>query len=234
MSSHRRLGKREEGIERFQKQWPSLQNTYISLTEYVFQLCADMLLDERLLGHVRPRPRGAKSLESALKTLQKKVDDDGKHFPRMRDVIFELDDLAGVTIATTTTSSWKPVARWLKKKFVTCKPTKCWNGDSSVYKYIRPVSTNYTALHFRLRLGSELARQKPELEHLVIEIQLKTEDTASYNNIAHPFLYKNDVPVSESGEMMADFTALIMQTNQMGSTFHPFSLIYISRSIGLI
>lgn len=207
----------EPGIAEFKKKWGSLQGKYKALTDYVFKLSEDMLDKEKIRGHPIRRPGGTKTLDSAVVTLKKKIAVKGKRFPRLEDVIEELDDLAGVMIATTSSEDWPRVTAWIGSNFVDHKTRKSWQGDQSVYKQTQPVFQNYTAQHFRVLLGPELLRARRDLKGLVIEIQLKTEDTASFNSIQHDVMYKPMGTLSKEEEQRQDVMVGISMIAEMTS-----------------
>lgn len=209
----------ERGIAEFKQKWPSMQGKYEALTAYVWKLSNEMLARDKIPGYASPRPGGAKNLQSAVRTLEKKVVEKKRRFPRLSDVIEELDDLAGVIIATTCPTDWQRVATWVRANFVASKVRKDWNGDNSVYKQHQPIFQNYTAQHFRVCLGQGHLQAKPELQGLVIEIQLKTEDTASFNRIQHDRMYKPTVPLSEAAEKRQDAMVGISNVSQLLSMF---------------
>jgi len=196
----------QQGVKEFRLAWPQLQNSYTELSKFVVEKCRDMLCKSspRIYGHIEPRPGDVKTLESAVKTLNKKVNLRNKRFPDLASVIKELDDLAGVTIATNSAADWKRIQAWIDSNFVATKDLKDWKSDPSVYKHIEPIFSNYQALHLRVKLGEPFLLEKRHLKDLQIEIQVKTEDMASTNRVIHDIQYKGVIPLSKNREKIVD------------------------------
>lgn len=207
----------DSGITEFREEYEILREQYEELSIYVEGLSEHMRQAEHIPGHVQRRPGGMKTLDSAIKTLEGK----GRRFPTLNDVINELDDLAAITIATTTKEDFPIVEKWIADNFIEAKPTvtKPRPDEKPVYK-TDVAFTPYSGRHFKVRLSPELAAGRTHLSDKIVEIQLKSEHTAVVNRTLHPNTYKNIVPLSAPREgqfaLLSNLMAVTGQMQELG------------------